>query len=201
MKALVTGSGGLIGSACVRALSQEGWEVVGVDNNARAWLFGPTATVQPVIEDLISSFPTYRHRHLDIRDRLAIRDLIATERPNFIVHCAAQPSHDKASAIPFDDFDINATGTLNLVASARDFVRESPFCFMSTNKVYGDRPNSIPMVERETRWEYAEHEEGITEDMSVDQCLHSLFGVSKLAADVLCQEYGRCRPVYFAGDA
>ncbi len=191
MKALVTGSGGLIGSACVRALSREGWDVVGIDNNARAWLFGPTATVQPVIEDLISTFPAYRHQHLDIRDRAAIRDLIARERPGFIIHCAAQPSHDKASSIPWDDFDINAVGTLNLVASARDFVKESPFCFMSTNKVYGDRPNFLPLNEQETRWDYAGNLDGIAEDMSVDQCLHSLFGVSKLAADILCQEYGR----------
>jgi CDP-paratose 2-epimerase len=191
MKALVTGSGGLIGSACVRVLCDEGWDVVGVDNNVRAWLFGVAATTQPVIEDLVSSFSGYRHRQLDIRDRVAIRDLIREERPEFIIHCAAQPSHDKAAEIPYEDFDINAVGTLNLVVSAREYVKDSPFCFMSTNKVYGDRPNFIPLVERATRWEYAEDQGGIAEDMPVDQCLHSLFGVSKLAADILCQEYGR----------
>ena len=191
MKALITGSGGLIGSACALALCDEGWDVIGVDNNVRSWLFGPTASIQPVIETLVSDLPTYDHRHLDIRDRAAIRDLIRTELPGFIIHCAAQPSHDKAASVPFDDFDINAVGTLNLIASAREFVKDSPFCFMSTNKVYGDRPNFLPLVEKETRWDYAQSEDGIAEDMSVDQCLHSLFGVSKLAADVLCQEYGR----------
>ena len=191
MKALVTGSGGLIGSACVRALCNEGWNVIGIDNNVRGWLFGPTASIQPVIESLISDFPTYDHRHLDIRDRAAIRDLIRTERPGFIIHCAAQPSHDKAASVPFDDFDINAVGTLNLIASAREFIKDAPFCFMSTNKVYGDRPNFLPLVEKETRWDYAGNQDGIAEDMSIDQCMHSLFGVSKVAADVLCQEYGR----------
>lgn len=191
MKALVTGSGGLIGSACVRVLCDEGWDVVGVDNNVRAWLFGVAATTQPVIEDLVSSFSGYRHRQLDIRDRVAIRDLMREERPEFIIHCAAQPSHDKAAEIPYEDFDINAVGTLNLVVSAREYVKDSPFCFMSTNKVYGDRPNLLPLVERATRWDYAEDQCGIAEDMPVDQCLHSLFGVSKLAADILCQEYGR----------
>jgi CDP-paratose 2-epimerase len=191
MKALVTGSGGLIGSACVRVLCDEGWDVVGVDNNVRAWLFGVAATTQPVIEDLVSSFSGYRHRQLDIRDRVAIRDLIREERPEFIIHCAAQPSHDKAADIPYEDFEINAVGTLNLVVSAREYVKDSPFCFMSTNKVYGDRPNLLPLVEGATRWDYAEDQGGIAEDMPVDQCLHSLFGVSKLAADILCQEYGR----------
>jgi CDP-paratose 2-epimerase len=191
MKALVTGSGGLIGSACVRVLCEEGWDVVGVDNNVRAWLFGPDASTQPVIEHLVSSFPGYRHRHVDIRDRAVIYDLIREERPRFIVHCAAQPSHDKAREIPFEDFDINAVGTLNLLASAREYVTDAPFCFMSTNKVYGDRPNLIPLVEKDTRWDYVDDQGGIAEDMSVDQSLHSLFGVSKLAADLLCQEYGR----------
>lgn len=190
MKALVTGSGGLIGSACVRALCAGGWKVVGIDNNVRAWLFGPSATTLPIVEELISRFPTYAHRHLDIRDREAIRELIREERPNLIIHSAAQPSHDKAAAIPYEDFDINAVGTLNLLAAARDFARESPFCFLSTNKVYGDRPNYIPLVEKETRWDYAAGG-AIAEDMSIDQCLHSLFGASKVAADVLCQEYGR----------
>ena len=191
MKALVTGSGGLIGAACVRALCREGWEVAGIDNNVRAWLFGPAATTVPVIEGLVSAFPDYHHNSIDIRDRDKVRDLIRRERPQLIIHCAAQPSHDKASSIPLEDFDINAVGTLNLLESTREFVADSPFCYMSTNKVYGDRPNFIPLVETDTRWEFKEDTGGITEDMSVDQCLHSLFGVSKLAADLLCQEYGR----------
>jgi CDP-paratose 2-epimerase len=106
-------------------------------------------------------------------------------------HAAAQPSHDKAASIPYEDFDVNAGGTLNLLAAAREFVPESPFCFMSTNKVYGDRPNTVPLVETATRWEYADGRDGIDEQMSIDQCLHSLFGASKAAADILCQEYGR----------
>ena len=140
MKALVTGSGGLIGSECVRVLAEQGWDVVGIDNDTRRDLFGDAGTTQPVIAALRESASSYHHAALDIRDRQAIRDLFETERPNFIIHTAGQPSHDKAASIPYDDFDINAVGTLNLLVAARDFCRESPFCFTSTNKVYGDRP-------------------------------------------------------------
>ena len=120
-----------------------------------------------------------------------MRELFQTERPDFIIHTAAQPSHDKAASIPYDDFDVNALGTMNLLVAARDFCKDSPFCFTSTNKVYGDRPNDLPLIELDKRYDYANGRIGIDESMSVDNCLHSVFGASKLAADVMCQEFGR----------
>ena len=191
MKALVTGSGGLIGSECVRLLADSGWNVVGVDNDMRRHFFGMQGTTQPVVQDLVRRFRAYRHAHLDIRDRQGVRDLLQMERPDFIIHTAAQPSHDKAASIPYEDFDVNAVGTLNLLVAARDFCRESPFCFTSTNKVYGDRPNQVPLTEKETRYDYAHGVDGIDETMPIDSCLHSVFGASKVAADVMCQEFGR----------
>ncbi|MEZ5398321.1 MAG: NAD-dependent epimerase/dehydratase family protein [Bryobacteraceae bacterium] len=191
MKALVTGSGGLIGSECARTLCEQGWEVVGVDNDMRSWFFGPDGATTPVVDRLAESYASYSHRTLDIRDRRRVRDLIESERPDFLIHTAAQPSHDKAASIPYEDFDVNAVGTMNLLVAARDFVRDSPFCFTSTNKVYGDRPNYLPLEERETRYDYANGLDGIDEQMSIDQCLHSIFGASKVAADVMCQEFGR----------
>src|SRR5262245_51068720 len=191
MKAFITGSGGLIGSECVRVLSREGWDVVGVDNDMRAQFFGNEGTTRPVVEELIATFPHYRHHAIDIRDRQGVRDLLRQEWPDFIIHTAAQPSHDKAAAIPYDDFDVNAGGTMNMLVAARDFCRDAPFCFTSTNKVYGDRLNSLPLVELPKRYDYADGLDGISEAMSIDQSLHSLFGASKVAADVLCQEFGR----------
>lgn len=191
MKALITGSAGLVGSACVELLCEHGWEVAGVDSNARAEFFGPAGSTAPVIWDLLKKFlKQYRHQGADIRDRHGIETLVRAERPDFIIHAAAQPSHDKAAEIAFDDFDTNAVGTLNLLEAARRHCPATPFCFTSTNKVYGDRPNLIPMVEEPKRYAYADCL-GVAEEMPVDQCLHSLFGASKLAADVLCQEYGR----------
>ena len=190
-KVLVTGSGGLIGSECVRLFGEQGWTIVGIDNDQRGQFFGDSASTQPVIQRLISSVPAYRHFELDIRDRQALRDLLREERPDLIIHTAAQPSHDKAASIPYEDFDVNATGTLNLLVAARDFCAESPFCFTSSNKVYGDRPNQLPLVELESRFDYANGVEGIDESMPIDGCLHSLFGASKVAADILCQEFGR----------
>ncbi len=190
MKALVTGSGGLIGSECVRVLSDRDWSVVGVDNDMRRQFFGPKGSTAGVVDGL-RQLPNYRHVHLDIRDRQAVRDLFERVRPELIIHAAAQPSHDRAAAIPYDDFDVNALGTMNLLVAARDFCRDSPFCFTSTNKVYGDRPNFLPLVELETRWDYANGLDGIDETMSIDGCLHSIFGASKVAADVMCQEFGR----------
>jgi CDP-paratose 2-epimerase len=190
-KAIVTGSGGLIGSECVRLLSAEGWQVIGIDNNMRQQFFGPHGTTEPVVAELKSVFPAYRHCKVDIRDRQGIRDTFEAERPDFIIHTAAQPSHDKAASIPYDDFDVNAGGTMNVLVAARDFCRESPLCFTSTNKVYGDRPNYLPLVEREKRYDYDGALDGIDESMSIDNCLHSLFGASKVAADVMCQEFGR----------
>lgn len=191
MKALVTGSGGLVGSECSRFLSSLGWQVIGIDNDMRSQFFGSAGTTRTMVEDLIQAWPAYRHCALDIRDREGVRELMRTDRPHFIIHTAAQPSHDKAASVPYEDFDVNAVGTLNLLVAARDYCRESPFCFTSTNKVYGDRPNGLPLVEMEKRYDYADGLDGIDESMSIDQCLHSLFGASKAAADVLCQEFGR----------
>jgi CDP-paratose 2-epimerase len=190
-KALITGAGGLVGSACVDLLCGLRWEVLGIDNNLRARFFGPTGSVASSIERLCASHAHYRHHAIDIRDRQAVRSLIQDETPDFIIHTAAQPSHDKARDIPYDDFDVNAVGTLNLLVAARDFCPEAPFCFTSTNKVYGDRPNHLPLLEKEKRYDYADGRDGIDETMSVDACLHSPFGASKLAADILAQEYGR----------
>ena len=191
MKALVTGSGGLIGSECVRLLSESGWEVIGVDNDMRRYFFGEAGTTSPVVEHLCRTAPRYQHSSLDVRDRAGVRELMARERPDFIIHTAAQPSHDKAASIPYEDFDVNAGGTMNLLVAARDYCAESPFCFTSTNKVYGDRPNQLPLAELPSRYDYAGGRDGIGEDMSIDACLHSLFGASKVAADVMCQEFGR----------
>ena len=191
VKALITGSGGLIGSACVRLLSEAGWEIVGVDNNMRQEFFGAQASIAPNVKYLQESFVEYRHCALDVRDRAAIRDLVRLEHPDFIIHTAAQPSHDRATSIPYEDFDVNAVGTLNLLVAARDYCRNSPFCFLSTNKVYGDRPNSLPLVETPMRYDYADGRDGINETMSIDGCLHSVFGASKVAADVMSQEFGR----------
>jgi CDP-paratose 2-epimerase len=191
MKALVTGSGGLIGSECVRLLAHEGWHVIGIDNDMRRQFFGEAGTTQPVVANLLTTLPRYRHAEIDIRDRLAIRNLFERERPDFIIHTAAQPSHDKAASIPYDDFDVNALGTMNLLVAARDFCVNSPFCFTSTNKVYGDRPNDLPLAELDKRYDYADGRVGIDESMSIDSCLHSIFGASKVAADVMCQEFGR----------
>lgn len=191
MKALITGSGGLIGSECVRLLSDDGWEVAGVDNDMRRQFFGEQATTKPVVASLVSSFPDYRHFDLDIRDRSGLRELFCSERPDFIIHTAAQPSHDKAASIPYDDFDVNAGGTMNVLVAARDFCRDSPLCFTSTNKVYGDQPNHLPLVELEKRYDYLDGRDGIDESMPIDGCLHSIFGASKVAADIMCQEFGR----------
>ncbi|HYI94750.1 MAG TPA: NAD-dependent epimerase/dehydratase family protein [Bryobacteraceae bacterium] len=189
-KALVTGSAGLIGSACVRTLASEDWDVIGLDNDMRHRFFGPEASTAPVLRSLLRDVPRYRHRDVDIRDRQLVRDVIAAERPDFVIHTAAQPSHDKAASIPYDDFDVNAGGTLNLLVAMRDYCRASPFAFLSTNKVYGDRPNTLPIVELETRYDYVGLD-GVDESMPIDNTLHSLFGASKLAADILCQEFGR----------
>lgn len=191
MKALISGAGGLIGSECTRLLCEQGWQVIGLDNDMRSQFFGEKGTTVPVVQELIEHWPSYEHRAIDIRDRQAVRDVVDSVRPDFVIHTAAQPSHDRAAAIPYDDFDVNAVGTLNLLVAARDYCPESPFCFTSTNKVYGDRPNYLPLVELEKRYDFADGLDGIDESMSIDHCLHSVFGASKVAADVMCQEFGR----------
>ena len=193
MKIVVTGSSGLIGSEAVRYFGKKGHEVIGVDSNLRKYFFGDggdTSWNLKLLQDLPISFS---HRDIDIRDRQAVLDLYKTEKPDATIHCAAQPSHDLAAKIPFDDFDTNAVGTMNLLEASRLHTLDSPFVYMSTNKVYGDAPNEIKMKELDRRWEYDDPKyiNGIAEDCRIDQCKHSLFGASKAAADLMAQEYGR----------
>ena len=190
---LVTGSSGLIGSEVCAYFSQHGYAIHGVDNNQRAVFFGSQGDTRWNQERLQRSISGFNHHELDIRDRQGVLDLVRTVRPDVIVHSAAQPSHDRAAAIPFDDFDTNAVGTLNLLEATRQYSVETPFIHMSTNKVYGDAPNRIALREEATRWDYADlaYTHGIAETFSIDQSKHSLFGASKVAADVMVQEYGR----------
>ena len=193
MKLLVTGSSGLIGSEVVGYFSALGWEVHGIDNNMRADFFGPQGDTRWNQERLKSAHPRFHHHELDIRDRKAVLDCLDQLRPTHVVHAAAQPSHDLAATRPFDDFDTNAVGTLNLLEATRLHSPDATFIHMSTNKVYGDRPNTIALRELETRWDYddPDYATGIREDFPIDQSKHSLFGASKVAADVMVQEYGR----------
>jgi CDP-paratose 2-epimerase len=190
---MVTGSSGLIGSAAVRHWDAAGDEVIGIDNDMRATFFGPQGSTKWNQARLEQETSNFRTEVIDIRDRERILDLFKNEPPDLVIHCAAQPSHDRAAAIPFLDFEVNANGTLNLLEATRQFAPDAVFCHMSTNKVYGDAPNEVPLKELETRWEYAREEDfhGIDESCRIDQTMHSLFGASKTAADVLAQEYGR----------
>jgi CDP-paratose 2-epimerase len=192
-KLLVSGSSGLIGSEVVTQFSLDGWTVHGVDNNMRADFFGPGGDTRWNTRRLIQNFPTFSHHELDIRDREGVLSLLRGLRPNAIVHTAAQPSHDLAAGRPFDDFDVNAVGTLNFLEAARQACPDSPFVHMSTNKVYGDAPNEIALKELDKRWDYddARYQDGIRETFRIDQSKHSIFGASKVAADVMVQEYGR----------
>jgi CDP-paratose 2-epimerase len=190
---LVTGSCGLIGSEVSVNFSRRGFRIYGIDNNERAVFFGPEGDTSWSLQRLHAEIPGYRHYNTDIRDRHNLLKLVATLKPDFVVHTAAQPSHDKAAGIPFEDFETNAVGTLNLLEAVRRACPESPFVHMSTNKVYGDLPNSLGLREFETRWDYDDpaYARGIPETFSIDQSKHSLFGASKAAADVMVQEYGR----------
>ena len=192
-KIVVTGSSGLIGSEAVLHFDQKGYQVIGVDNNMRADFFGPQGDTTWNLERLRTVTKKFEHVQLDIRDRARVLEFLGTQRPSAIIHCAAQPSHDLAASRPFDDFDVNANGTLNLLEAARRSCPESPFLFMSTNKVYGDGPNFIKLRENDVRYDYDDprYEHGIPEDFSIDQNMHSLFGASKVAADVMTQEYGK----------
>ena len=190
---LVTGSSGLIGSEVCMYFHEQGWIVHGIDNNQRAIFFGPqgdTRWNQFRLQQLLIRF---HHHEIDIRDRISILRLIGDLKPSAIVHTAAQPSHDRAADIPFDDFETNALGTLNLLEATRRSCPESPFIHLSTNKVYGDAPNRIALKELKTRWEYndSQYHNGIPETFPIDQSKHSLFGASKVAGDVMVQEYGR----------
>ncbi len=192
-KLLVTGSSGLIGSEVCIHFGNKGWEVHGIDNNQRAVFFGPKGDTRWNQHRLEKALNNFKHHELDIRDRDGVLNIIKEIRPDAIVHTAAQPSHDRAADIPFQDFDTNAVGTLNLLESTRRYSTQIPFVHLSTNKVYGDAPNEIDLVELDTRYDYADktYEHGIPETFRIDQTKHSLFGSSKVAADISVQEYGR----------
>lgn len=192
-KMLVTGSSGLIGSEMVSHFCKLGWKVYGADNNMRADFFGSQGDTRWNQKRLEEVFPNFEHIELDLRDRAKVLETLKSLKPEAIVHTAAQPSHDLAASRPFDDFDVNANGTLNMLEAARQFCPEAPFVHLSTNKVYGDAPNALNLKELDTRWEYADKEyyNGIKENFTIDQSKHSLFGASKAAADIMVQEYGR----------
>jgi CDP-paratose 2-epimerase len=205
--AVITGSAGLIGSEAVRFFGRLGMKIVGIDNDMRKVFFGEEASTEWNRKSLESELPNYDHRNVDIRNYTAIKNIFEHfgKDISLIIHTAAQPSHDWAASDPFADFSVNANGTLNLLQATREYCPEAVFIFTSTNKVYGDLPNRLPLIEQETRWEIDSSHQyygGISEDMSIDQCKHSLFGASKVAADVLVQEYGRyfgIRTVSFRG--
>ena len=194
---LITGSCGLIGSESVKFFSSKGFDIVGIDNNSRAKFFGKDGDTNWVKNNLVKFNKNYNHKNTDIRNYLALEKIFKKYKSSIklIIHSAAQPSHDWAKKEPFVDFNINALGTLNLLSLTKKYSDNAPFIFLSTNKVYGDLPNTLPLVEHETRWElestHPYYERGINESMSIDDSTHSLFGVSKAGADLLVQEYGR----------
>lgn len=195
--ALITGSAGLIGSESVRFFAAKGFTVVGIDNDMRRYFFGAEASTEWNRKHLAEEIPSYIHHSIDIRDQKALEKVFKQYGTDvkLIIHSAAQPSHDWAAKEPFTDFTVNANGTLNMLEMTRLHCPEAVFIFTSTNKVYGDTPNYLPLVEQDKRWEVDEKhpffKHGIDESMSIDQSKHSLFGASKVAADVLVQEYGR----------
>jgi CDP-paratose 2-epimerase len=195
--AVITGASGLIGAEAAVYFGQLGLEIVGIDNNMREIFFGPDGSTEANrkrVQALLGR--SYVHHDLDVRDRTGIEGIFKHHGRaiELVIHTAAQPSHDWAAREPYTDFDINAVGTMNVLEATRLNAPEATFIFTSTNKVYGDRPNSLPLVELETRWEIESghtYWDGIREEMPIDECLHSLFGASKVAADILVQEYGR----------
>lgn len=194
-RALITGSAGLIGAQAVQFFIERDFEVTGIDNDMRGYFFGKEASTTSVRDQLKANFKDkYTHYDIDIRDKKELETIFKQTVFDVIIHTAAQPSHDWAAREPFTDFEINANGTLNLLEFTRSYSPEAVFIFCSTNKVYGDTPNQLPLEEGETRWELSDGHafyEGIDESMSIDNCLHSLFGASKAAADILVQEYGK----------
>ncbi|MBA2301065.1 MAG: NAD-dependent epimerase/dehydratase family protein [Acidobacteria bacterium] len=193
---LITGSAGLIGSEAAQFYGQRGHRVIGIDNDMRSRFFGPEASTRAKRDLLLRDYPQYRHHDTDIRDRQEIEKIFGEygREIDLVIHAAAQPSHDWAARDPHVDFTVNANGTLTLLEAARQFCPDAVFVFASTNKVYGDRPNDLPLVEQDTRWEIDqahEYRDGINESMSIDSTKHSLFGASKTAADLMVQEYGR----------
>jgi CDP-paratose 2-epimerase len=190
---LITGSSGLVGRSCTKYFMQQGYNVYGIDNNARALYFGIEASTKNNWTPPHNNIGQFKEFDLDITNRSAIQELIQTIKPHAIIHTAAQPSHDKAAEIPFLDFETNAVGTLNLIESFRQSNIDGVFVHLSTNKVYGDSPNQLPIMELETRFDFTDNHYavGIDESQSIDASMHSLFGVSKLSSDILVQEYGR----------
>lgn len=195
--ALITGAAGLIGSEAVRFFSNRKFKAVGIDNDMRRYFFGAEASTRRTLDELLDECPGFSNTAVDIRDYKALCRIVSRYGRDIkiVIHTAAQPSHDWAAREPFTDFSVNAGGTLNLLEAVRRYCPNAVFIFTSTNKVYGDTPNKLPLVELATRWEVRKshpyYKNGIDESMSIDQCKHSLFGASKAAADVMVQEYGR----------
>lgn len=194
---IITGSAGLIGSESVKFFCEQNYNVVGVDNDMRQYFFGKDASTKWTLKELLSSYTNFNNEEIDIRDQEAVNSLFSKYNKDIslVIHTAAQPSHDWAAREPFTDFSINANGTLNMLEATRKYSPEAVFIFTSTNKVYGDTPNFLPLEELETRWEVSKnhkyYENGIDESMSIDNSKHSIFGASKIAADVMVQEYGK----------
>ena len=195
--AIITGSSGLIGSEATKFFHAKGFDVVGIDNNMREYFFGKDGSVEWNTKQLTKNLSKFKHYSADIRNESKINQIFFKYGRNIdiVIHTAAQPSHDWAAKEPLTDFGVNALGTLNLLEATRKYCKDAPFIFTSTNKVYGDTPNTLPLVEKENRWEIAEDHRffahGIDETMSIDNSKHSVFGASKVAADVMAQEYGR----------
>jgi CDP-paratose 2-epimerase len=190
---LITGAGGLIGSEAVDYYCSQGFKVYGIDNNQRQVFFGEKGSTLSRLNQLQTQYPSFENFSIDIRDKDAILELFKTIKFDVVIHTAAQPSHDRAADIPFADFETNANGTLHLLEAVRQTNKDCVFIHMSTNKVYGDRPNTLELIELPTRYDYysAEYQNGINENFSIDQSKHSIFGASKVAADIMVQEYGR----------
>lgn len=193
MRILITGSNGLIGSEAVEYFDHQGHEMHGIDNNMRKFFFGTAGDTTWNLKRLQKITNNFQHHKINIINKRRINELFSQYKFDLVIHCAAQPSHDKAKEIPILDFEVNALGTINLLEATRIYCPEAVFVHVSTNKVYGDSPNELPLIEMETRWDYANAEdyEGIKETCRIDRCLHSLFGASKTAGDIMAQEYGR----------
>ena len=193
MKILITGAGGLIGSEAVEYYCTQGHEVYGIENNQRATFFGPKGSTTKRLFQLESKYNNFKNYITDIRDKSTVLQLFNYIKFDVVIHTAAQPSHDKAALIPFEDFETNANGTLHLLEAVRQTNKDCIFIHMSTNKVYGDKPNTLNLIELETRYDYADlnYKNGIKESFSIDNSTHSIFGASKVAADIMVQEYGR----------
>lgn len=193
-KALITGSAGLIGSESVKFLAERDFEIIGIDNNMRQYFFGKEASTDWNRKRLEEKYKNYKHYNIDIRDNEKVEEIFKKNKFDLIIHTAAQPSHDWAAKEPFTDFTINAYGTLVMLENFRKYCPDAVFIFTSTNKVYGDRPNKLPLIELDTRYELPKdhrYYKGIDESMSIDDCKHSIFGASKVAADIMVQEYGK----------